>query len=127
MRVVEHQALDEPGNESGVLDLFTQMGQRWIDIEQIDRVATMYRAGQAGNDQLQSVGMAVAGDLALTQFQLMQCSFYLFFWNALFGDADESVAHQLLNFCSRVAGAAFKTTHQAHFAVAVFQPAQRGG
>ena len=86
----------------------------------------MNRGGQSAEYQLQSIGIAVAANLTLTQLELMQHCLDMLLRNAVLGDVLQNIDNQMLE-CLCVFGlAALDTAHETHFIVRIFQSTKRG-
>ena len=80
---------------------------------------------QCSQDQLQPIRVMVPSYLALMKLELMQSCFNHFDRNALFGNFLEGIEDQGFNRLSVLRLTTLKSTHERHFAVRIFQTAER--
>ena len=115
MLVVHQQFAAQIFDEFGVLDIFPQARQYRFKVEQGYRITAMGGTGQRRQNQLQTVGIAVAADFTLLQFELMQRRLDLLLRHAIAGDIAKDTEHQLLQRVRTFRLAALDTAHKAHF------------
>ncbi len=125
MRVVEKPLAHEPLHECRILDLGAQPLEGRVEIEQRHRIAAMNCGRQTLEQQLQAVGITVARDFPLVQFQLVQRRVDLVARYALVGDTLQHPQDELLDGLGAPVIAAFESADEAHLVIGVLQPAQR--
>ena len=125
MWVVQQPAANQPGNELRVLDLLAQLFQCRVNIQHPYRIATVNRGGHGGQYQLQPEWIAIAGNFALTQLQLVQLRLDHLLGYPFVCNLFQGIQYEAFKSGRLFRLAAFKATHKAHLAIGVLKAAQR--
>ena len=127
VRIVEQQA---PGQFLDVLRVayvLLQRRQHRVQVQYRDRVRIVGGGAQGLQDNLQTVGKAVAADFPLVQFQLVQHSLQLRRRHTLPGHGFDDPEYQCFQGIGGVCLATFNATAEDHLALGVLESAEGGG
>ena len=127
MRVVEQTFAHQTTDVVRVFNLLVEFFQHGLEIEHSHRIAAVDCAGERHQPELQAEGVAVAADLALVQFQLVQHGAYLLDGDAVGGNALERVEHEALHGFGLFRVAAFQTAAEDDLALRILDAAERRG
>jgi len=85
-------------------------------------------AGEGRHQQLQAVGVTVAGDFPLLQLELVEAGFDLVAGDAVLRHLAQHIEHQLLKIAHLICLTALDTTDKAQFFLGIVKAAEgRGG
>ena len=124
MRIVEQQTAHEARHKIWVLNGESQMRQLGLDVPDGERVGIVQVRREAVEQQLQTVGIAVAADLALAQLELMQHRLDFTERHALLGDLRQRIQNQLLDRRRMLRLRTFYASRKSHLTIIVIEPTQ---
>ena len=72
MRIIQQQTLNKSRDIAPVRDSLAQKRQHRLKVQQLNRISSMQRCGEAGQNQLEAEWITVTGNLPLIEFKLVQ-------------------------------------------------------
>ena len=127
VRVVQQQAPGQLPDVVRFLDAAAQPGDHRFQVQHGNGVAVVGGATQRLQYQLQAIGIAIPGDFALVQLQLMQHCFHAVVTHAVSGHLFQYLQHHGFQGVGVFRFAAFDTAAEHHLPHAVLKTAQGGG